>query len=131
MKYSPGSDNPADALSRLPLRNATTTTRNTAEEYIQYVVQNAAHDAIFLRTIRHAMNQDPALQFLCECIVNSNWPKIDTTRPYYGIRHYPSWIPYINASFSLRTNPETCPRRALEHCKDKTTAKRKSLVAWN
>ncbi len=42
--YSPGIVNPADVLSRLPLAN----NRNTAEEYVQYVAQNAAPKAMSL-----------------------------------------------------------------------------------
>ncbi|CAB4038291.1 Hypothetical predicted protein [Paramuricea clavata] len=52
IKYSPGIDNPADVLSRLPLPNATTNTRNTAEEYVQFVAQNAAPKALSLSTIK-------------------------------------------------------------------------------
>lgn len=84
VKYSPRSDNPADVLSRLPLRNATTLL--ATEEYIQYVVQNATPITKFLSTIRDATNQDTAFEFRRECIVNNNW-LIDMTRPYYGIRH--------------------------------------------
>ena len=40
-----------------------------------------------LSTIKEAMNQDPILQFLRECIMNTNWPKVSMMRPYYGIRH--------------------------------------------
>ena len=66
VKYSPGIGNPADVLSRLPLPNATTNTRNTAEEYVQFVAQNAAPKALSLSTIKEATNQDPVLQFLRE-----------------------------------------------------------------
>ena len=87
VKYSPGIDNPADVLSRLPLTNTTTNTRNTAEEYVHYVVQNAAPKAMSLSTIKEATNLHPALQFLRQCITNNNGPKLNSTRPYYGIRH--------------------------------------------
>ena len=40
-----------------------------------------------LSTIKEATNLDPVLQFLRECITNNNWPKVNSTRPYYGIRH--------------------------------------------
>jgi hypothetical protein len=60
---------PADILSRLPLPNATTNTRNTAEEYVQFVAQNAAPKALSLSTIKEATNQDPVHQFLCEMYV--------------------------------------------------------------
>ena len=71
-KYSPGIDNPVDVLSCLPLTNTTTNIRNTAEEYVHYVVQNAAPKAMSLSTIKEATNQDPVLQFLRECITNNN-----------------------------------------------------------
>ena len=87
VKYSPGIGNPADVLSRLPLANATTNTRNTAEEYVQFVAQNAAPKVLSLSTIKEATNQDPVLQFLRECIMKNNWPKVSMTRPYHGIRH--------------------------------------------
>ena len=87
VKYSPGIGNPADVLSHLPLPNATTNTRNTAEEYVQFVAQNAAPKALSLSTIKEATNQDPVLQFLRECIMKNNWPKVSMTRPYHGIRH--------------------------------------------
>ena len=48
VKHTPGVCNPADVLSRLPLTNATANTRNTAEEYVYYVVQNAAPKALSL-----------------------------------------------------------------------------------
>ncbi|CAB3992802.1 Retrovirus-related Pol poly from transposon, partial [Paramuricea clavata] len=87
VKYSPGIGNPANVLSRLPLPNATTNTRNTAEEYVQFVAQNAAPKALSLSTIKEATNQDPVLQFPRECIMKNNWPKVSMTRPYHGIRH--------------------------------------------
>ena len=87
VKYSPGIHNPADVLSRLPLTNTTTNIGNTAEEYVHYVVQNAAPKAMSLSTIKVAINLHPDLQFLRECITNNNWPKVNSTRPYYGIRH--------------------------------------------
>ncbi len=37
--------------------------------------------------MKKATNQDPVLQFLRECIMNNNWPKVSMMRPYYGIRH--------------------------------------------
>ena len=87
VNYSPGIGNPADVLSRLPLPNATTNTRNTADEYVQFLAHNAAPKALSLSTIKEAINQDPVLQFLRECIMKNNWPKVSMTRPYHGIRH--------------------------------------------
>ncbi len=40
-----------------------------------------------LSTIKEATNQDPVLQFLRECIIKTNCPKVSMMRPYYGIRH--------------------------------------------
>ena len=59
---------------------------NTAEEYVHYVVQNAAPKAMSLSTIKDATNEDPVLQILRNCIMNNKWPDVHTIRPYYGIR---------------------------------------------
>ena len=50
------------------LTNTTSNIRNTAEEYVHYVIQNAAPKAMSLSTIKEATNLDPVLQFLRECI---------------------------------------------------------------
>ena len=55
-------------LSSLILTNTTSNIRNTAEEYVHYVVQNAAPKTMSLSTIKEATNLDPVLQFLRECI---------------------------------------------------------------
>ena len=87
VKYSPGIDNPADVLSRLPLTNQEVNARNPAEEYVQYLVRNATPKAISLTSIQEATNQDPDLQILCACIAENHWVKNNSTRAYYGIRH--------------------------------------------
>ena len=82
----PGIDNPADVLSRLPLANQAPHARNTAEEYVQYIAQNAAPKAISLSEIQEATKEDPDLQTLGTCIATNNWPKTNATRPYLGIK---------------------------------------------
>lgn len=86
LRYSPGVNNPADVLSRLPLTNQVPLARNTAEEYVQYIAQNAAPKAIPLTEIQEATKQDPILQTLCRCITTNHWPKTDMIRPYLSVK---------------------------------------------
>jgi hypothetical protein len=102
VKYSPGIGNPADVLSRLPLPNATTNTRKTAEKYVQ------------LSTIKEATNQDPVLQFLRECIMKNNLPKVSMTRPYHGIRHELTVIDDIILRVSRILMPTSLRERTLK-----------------
>ena len=68
-----------------------------------------------LSTIKEATNQDPVLQFLRECIIKTNCPKVSMMRPYYGIRHDTS----LDANRAPRTNFKAGSRRAPGNGKDK------------
>ena len=78
-----------------------------------------------LSTIKEATNQDPVLQFLRECIIKTNCPKVSMMRPYYGIRHELTIVDDIIVRGSLdanrapRTNFKAGSRRAPGNGKDK------------
>lgn len=52
----------------------------------------ADHNPSKLSTTRnlnpqHVLNGRAFAYYIRECIMNNNWPEVDTTRPYYGNRH--------------------------------------------
>lgn len=59
--HTPGPENPADVLSRLPLTDQSFTERDIAEEYVSYIVSNVVPKAM----------ADSTLQRIQQCIIQS------------------------------------------------------------
>ena len=67
VKYRPGTENIADALSKL-LRNAVHST-DDAEDYIQFVAKNAVPGAITIQEVEEESANDPKLSVVRMCIL--------------------------------------------------------------
>ena len=79
VKYRPGANNPADYCSRHPL----TTTEESraekmAEEYINFIVENASPIAISVDDIKKETLQDSEMQLVAETIHTGKWQKLIT-----------------------------------------------------
>ena len=72
VKYRPGPQNIADALSRLT-REAPNEGKNVAEEYIRYVAENAAPRAIPIQEIEEASAEDDEITMLRKCVQTNDW----------------------------------------------------------
>ena len=77
-----GKTDPADVLSRLPLKNQPFRERDIAEEYINYVTVNAVPKALTLKQIACATETDPILQQVQRCLGGSEWPDTPELNPY-------------------------------------------------
>lgn len=78
VKYRPGAQNIADALSRLttnvPLTN------DDAEDYIRFVARNSVPDAITIQEVERESEKDPELSMVRNCILNnSEWENVDVS----------------------------------------------------
>ena len=78
--YAPGPDNPADYSSRHPRKHTQTTSREekVAEEYINFISQNATPIAIDLEEVKRETLNDHTLQRVIESIRNNNWHHKDS-----------------------------------------------------
>ena len=72
VKYCPGPQNIADALSRLT-QEGPNEGKNVAEEYIRYVAENAAPRAIPIQEIEEASARDDEITMLRKCVQTNDW----------------------------------------------------------
>ena len=70
IKYSPGSSNPADCLSRNPNLTKTTSDENIADLYINHVTSNAVPVSMSLEEIEQHTLQDKILQRVTQSYTN-------------------------------------------------------------
>lgn len=87
IKYSPGSTNPADVLSRLPLPNQATRERNIAEEYVHYIARNAVPKALTVAQLEDATKKDPVLKLVYQSTMSGKWQKSNETNAFFHIKH--------------------------------------------
>lgn len=80
--YRSGDGNPADYLSRHPI-SGIPHKRSTAEEYVNFVVENAIPKAMTLQEVQEASNQDSTLHSLKSLIQSGRWSSLKT----------PDWVP--------------------------------------
>ena len=86
LKYSPGVNNPADVLSRLPLSNQVTRERNIAEQYIHYIAHDAVPKAMTIEQLEDASKKDPVLKLVHEYTTSGKWQKTNETRSFFSIK---------------------------------------------
>ena len=88
VKYRPGKHNPADYMSRHPVKQGISTTSSVvAEQYISYIVSNAVPKALTLKEILEHTKQDGDLQAVINAIETGNFDKLQKILPsYYGIK---------------------------------------------
>ena len=85
--YTPGKDNPADVLSRLPIENQPFKERSIAEEYINGVSRHSVPKATSLEEIQAASKQDKELQDVRNAIEQGTWTRAHSNlTPYFQIR---------------------------------------------
>ena len=83
VKYRPGAENIADALSRLSLSQAEVT--DDAEEYVRFVARNAVPNAITIQEVERESDIDPELAAVRKCILtDSGWETVDVS--YRSVR---------------------------------------------
>ncbi|CAC5404852.1 unnamed protein product [Mytilus coruscus] len=86
VRYIPGPKNIADSLSRLIKEGKTSDNReNVTEEYVKFVAQESTPVAMTTREIERASENDPELKAVRECLVNSQWHRIEF-KEYLPIR---------------------------------------------
>ena len=69
--YKPGSNNPADYLSRHPVQLAKS--KSIAEEYVNFIASNAVPKAMTRDEVRDETNKDLTMQKLKECLRSGKW----------------------------------------------------------
>lgn len=92
VKYIPGKENIADALSRLTTGKVGTRV-NRGEEHIRFVAQNAAPVAIPIKKIEYESSVDEELSLLRDCIQKDNWSELPT--PYKMVRNELAVVGYL------------------------------------
>ena len=85
VKYIPGPQNIADPLSRLTMKMKPEGKRNVAEEYIRFVAENAAPQAISIREIERKSEEDPELTEVRRCVLMNKWD--DGPNAYKAVRN--------------------------------------------
>ena len=82
--YKPGSNNPADYLSRHPTRTSLKQQKMT-EEYVDYLTHNCVLRAMTLEEIKIATDADKILKELRTAIKSNRW-HTDVAKPYKAIK---------------------------------------------
>ena len=86
--YKPGNSNIADYLSRHPLQSQPVRDRNIAEQYVNYLIDNAVPKAMSVGEINSACETDSAIQKLRRALTTDKWDKRDPDlQPFYKLRH--------------------------------------------
>ena len=87
LKYRPGVDNPADFLSRHPVEPSHAKTaheKTIAEEYVNFLIDNAVPKAVTSSEISAVTANDPTLQAVVQALKSDQWhlpkdPSVDAT----------------------------------------------------
>ncbi len=75
IRYQPGTENPADYLSRHPLRNVTSNSRQekVAEEFVNFLAETSTPKAISLTDLKSATRNDATLQAVMKAVQTGKW----------------------------------------------------------
>ena len=78
LKYKPGKDNPADYMSRHPLpeTNSCSREQKVAEEYVNLIIRSSTPKAISEDVIRQHTRRDHTLQAAIEMLEHDSWYEI-------------------------------------------------------
>ena len=71
--YRAGADNPADYLSRHPVKHSKHTQEKLAEQYVNFIALNSVPKAMSLQEIVKATNEDKTLQCLRVSFKLNRW----------------------------------------------------------
>ena len=77
--YRPGTTNPADYLSRHPIKEYNR--NNLAEAYVNFITKNAISKAMTIEEIQSETEKDPTLNDVKETIKTGKWESLSLT-PY-------------------------------------------------
>ena len=74
VQYRPGHDNPADYLSRHPVKvKPSSREQKAAEEYMNYVVDTSTPKAMTTDLVAAKTSEDPTIQAVIQAMVTNNW----------------------------------------------------------
>lgn len=73
--YQPGVNNPADYISRHPLKSDSVKNEKVTEEYVNFVSEVSCPKAVTLQEIEKATKSDSLLQSLIKCLRDDGWHK--------------------------------------------------------
>eukprot|EP00794_Sanderia_malayensis_P019767 gene19767-biopygen16415 len=82
--YKSGTDNPADYLSRHP-SNMKYKRNDIAEEYVNFIANAAVPEALTMKDIQEATQQDNTLRALRAAVQTGHW-NVDNLKPYQQIK---------------------------------------------
>ena len=89
LKYKPGKDNPADYMSRHPLPEERSCSREQkiAEEYVNFVIRSATPKAISEQEIRKGTHRDHTLQAAIDMIKHDTWYDIAKYKDFENVNY--------------------------------------------
>ena len=83
--YKPGSNNPADYLSRHPVPLAKS--KSIAEEYVNFIASNTVPRAMTRDEVRDETNKDLTMQKLKECLRSGKWSILNQDKEKFQGNH--------------------------------------------
>ena len=112
--YRAGADNPADYLSRHPVKHSKHTQEKLAEQYVNFIALNSVPKAMSLQEIVEATNEDKTLQCLRASLKLNRW---DNER-LMGFKSVKDEISVTSQGIILRGSrivlPESLQQRAID-----------------
>lgn len=83
--YKAGTENPADYLSRHPVKIKSKEQNNIAEEYVNFLANAAVPNTLTISEIKEATQQDGTLRALRAAFKTGHW-NVDSLKPYQQIK---------------------------------------------
>ena len=78
IKYRPGADNPADYMSRHPISDNKTLESKLAEEYVNFLTDEAIMKAMDIDEVKIETRRDPTIQKAISYVRSGSWYEMKT-----------------------------------------------------
>ena len=87
-RYEPGKFNPSDYMSRHALSSECTTKENPADEYVNYLAENAVPKSVTLDEVKMETLRDATLQTVAQLIRSGQWHTVNSIllKPYHTVK---------------------------------------------
>ena len=134
VRYEPGSKNPADYMSRHPLKSMNNLGTKITEGYVNHISGRMSSDACTLKEIEEATMDDQELQDVIQCLKTGNWKCCEKKKNMKLFRSIESELCVTNDGILLRNQriviPASLRKRIIRsaHEGHQGVAKTKALI---
>ena len=102
MVYRPGSTNPADFLSRHPVKPTSVRGRKVTEDYVNYICESACLKPMPLCKVINETQSDPMMRNVIDCVIHGNWHRYERCEEIASYRQLASELSVSENGLLLR-----------------------------